>query len=259
VDFPVYIRIGPYALHPHSVFEALAYAIAFLAYLFLRRRREDTIGSDQRLWVVTAAFVGGAIGSRFLYLLEDPVSSWTHWNDFTYLFGGKSIIGGLIGGLVAVEWIKPRIRVRQSTGDLFAIPLALGIATGRVGCFLTGLADRTYGTATTLAWGVDFNDGIYRHPAPLYEIVFLVPLAYFLWRRMEPNFNGDVFRLFMVSYMGWRLAIDFLKPGLAFAGLTTLQWACVGVLAYYHDFILRTVAVAWAVLTSPRKRRVSIP
>ncbi len=86
--------------------------------------------------------------------------------------GGKTIVGALIFGLISVELMKRYIGVRQSTGDLYAIPLALGIAIGRIGCFLTGLSDNTYGTPTTLPWAINFGDGIPRRgvegslPAP---------------------------------------------------------------------------------------------
>lgn len=238
MKFPVYIGVGTYVLHPHLVFEALAYAAGFRVYLKLRRRWGDPIGWDERLWVFTGATVGAAIGAKLLSWLEDPLATWSHRNDLAYLLTGTTIIGGLIGGLIAVEWIKRLIGVRKRTGDLFAIPLAIGIAIGRIGCFLSGLPDHTYGNPTNLPWGVDFGDGLPRHPTQLYEIGILLLITYFLWRRMAgPHRNGDVFRLFMVAYMGWRLAIDFLKPGVPFAGLTALQWACVAVLIYYHDFL----------------------
>ena len=86
-------------------------------------------------------------------------------------------VGGLIGGLIAVEWTKRWLRVTIPTGDLLVVPLVAGIAIGRIGCFLTGLADRTYGLATGLPWGVDFGDGVLRHPTQIYEIVFLTGLA----------------------------------------------------------------------------------
>jgi phosphatidylglycerol:prolipoprotein diacylglycerol transferase len=90
--------------------------------------------------------------------------------------GGKTIVGALIFGLISVELMKRYIGVRQSTGDLYAIPLALGIAIGRIGCFLTGLSDNTYGIPTTLPWAINFGDGIPRHPTQLYEIIFLMLL-----------------------------------------------------------------------------------
>ena len=87
----------------------------------------------------------------------------SHLRDPAYLMGGKTMVGALVFGLVFVEVIKRYVSIKQSTGDLYAIPLAFGIAIGRIGCFLTGLADNTYGVATGLPWGVDFGDGIRRH------------------------------------------------------------------------------------------------
>jgi hypothetical protein len=52
--------------------------------------------------------------------------------------GGKTIVGALVFGLVSVELMKRYIGVHQSTGDLYSIPLAVGIAIGRIGCFPPG-------------------------------------------------------------------------------------------------------------------------
>jgi phosphatidylglycerol---prolipoprotein diacylglyceryl transferase len=130
--------------------------------------------------VIAAAVAGAAVGSKLLFLLEDPHLTWQHLHDPAYLIGGKTIVGALAFGLVSVELTKRYIGLRQSTGDLYAIPLALGIAIGRIGCFLTGLSDNTYGTATNLPWAVNFGDGIPRHPTQLYEIAFLLALIPFL-------------------------------------------------------------------------------
>jgi prolipoprotein diacylglyceryltransferase len=91
-------------------------------------------------------------------------------------------VGGLVFGLISVELTKRYIGLRDSTGDLYAIPLALGIAIGRIGCFLTGLSDNTYGTPTNLPWAINFGDGIPRHPTQLYEILFLLALIPILYR-----------------------------------------------------------------------------
>jgi len=163
-----------------------------------------------------------------------------HWRDPLFLMAGKTLVGGLLGGIIAVEWTKRQIGVARSTGDLFAIPLCVGIAIGRVGCFLTGLADNTYGSATQLPWGIDFGDGIRRHPTQLYEIVFVIALAFFLERVFRrPHREGDVFKLFMVGYLSWRLATGFLSPDPAFGPLTVIQWTCVAGLLYYGRDIRR--------------------
>jgi prolipoprotein diacylglyceryltransferase len=191
--------------------------------------------------------------------------------------GGKTIVGALISGLIAVELMKRYIGVRQSTGDLYAIPLALGIAIGRIGCFLTGLSDNTYGTPTTLPWAINFGDGIPRHPTQLYEIIFLllpIPILYRIVsgivilsgaevtrsetsaQSKDPSHHdsatalarsslkvflpGDAFKFFMVAYLTFRLLCDFIKPyPRILLGLGGIQWACLLTLLYYSRDIVR--------------------
>src|SRR5262245_5940899 len=245
VQFPVYIDAGPLRLHPHLVFEALAYAVGFLLYVRHRRARGDRIPDATRWSIVAAAVAGAAVGGKLLYWFEDPGATWQHAGDPVFLLQGKTIVGGLVGGLIAVEATKHVLGVRESTGDLFAVPLAVGASIGRIGCFLTGLPDRTYGAATTLPWGVDFGDGVLRHPTQLYETLFLaafaVAIAAFARRSHE---NGDLFKLFMVGYLGFRLFVDFLKPDVRFGGLSSLQWISVAVLIYYARTIKRWTSVA---------------
>jgi prolipoprotein diacylglyceryltransferase len=206
----------------------------------VRKRSGDLLTGATRWYIIAAAAAGGAIGSKVLYWFEDPMLTLARWRDPFFLMAGKTLVGGLLGGIIAVEWTKRRIGVARSTGDLFAIPLCVGIAIGRVGCFLTGLADNTYGSATQLPWGIDFGDGIRRHPTQLYEIVFVIALAFFLGRVFNrPHREGDVFKMFMVGYLSWRLATGFLSPDPALGPLTAIQWTCVAGLMYYGRDIRR--------------------
>ena len=245
MTFPVYLHIGPLRLHPHWVFETLAYAVAFRLYLQLRKRQGDTLSDDARWWIVAAAAAGAAAGAKVLHWLENPAFTFANWHDPAVLFGGKTVVGALIGGLAAVEWTKRRIGIRSRTGDLFALPLAVGIAIGRIGCFLTGTEDDPAGIRTSLPWGVNFGDGP-RHPTQIYEIVFLILLAAILARlSRKAHPPGDLFKVFMVAYFSFRLAIDFLKPEIPiYLGLSTLQWGCVAMLGYYSRDIYRWCAAA---------------
>jgi phosphatidylglycerol---prolipoprotein diacylglyceryl transferase len=219
----------------HWLFETLAYIVGFRLYLWQRRRRGDVVSDSTRWSVIAAAIAGAALGSKLLYWLEDPALTWQHRADVAFLLAGKTVVGGLVGGLIGVELTKLAFGVRQRTGDLFALPLAIGIAIGRIGCFLAGLPDRTYGTPTNLPWAVDFGDGIPRHPTQLYEVIVLIALAVWLARaERRPHANGDLFKQFMVGYLGLRVVVDFLKPGVAlFAGLTAIQWTALLTLLYY--------------------------
>lgn len=218
----------------HFIFESLAYIVGFRLYLRLRARNGDVIDEDARWWVVAAAIAGAALGSKLLFWLGDPALTLSRWNDPFYLMSGKTIVGGLLGGLVSVEWAKQRLGITRRTGDLFALPLAAGIAIGRIGCFFAGLSDDTYGLPTALPWGVDFGDGVSRHPTQLYEIIWLAGVAVWLHQMSRRRHReGDLFKSFMVLYLGFRLLLDFLKPGVALGLLTAIQWACLGALIYY--------------------------
>jgi phosphatidylglycerol:prolipoprotein diacylglycerol transferase len=231
--------------------------------------------------VIAAAVAGAALGSKLLFWLEDPQLTWHNLNNPTYRAGGKTIVGALAFGLITVELVKRYIGLHTSTGDLYAIPLTVGIAIGRIGCFLTGLSDNTYGTRTDVPWAVNFGDGIPRHPTQLYEIGFLVILIPFLYavlnrtvilsgavtkqsaltapskdlylkNRYVPKrlLPGDAFKFFMVSYVLFRLLCDFIKPyPRIFLGLGGIQWACVLLLLYYSPDITR-----WLRASPPRSQ-----
>jgi prolipoprotein diacylglyceryltransferase len=155
----------------------------------------------------------------------------------------------LLGGVVGVELVKRVIGAQGSSGDAFALPLIVGIAIGRIGCFLSGLDDHTYGNPTSLPWAIDFGDGVARHPTQLYEIAFLLVLGALLhWRRGAFDRPGDRFRAFMIAYLGFRLAVDFIKPMpmIYLGALSGIQLLCLAGLLYYHRDILRIArVVAW--------------
>jgi phosphatidylglycerol:prolipoprotein diacylglycerol transferase len=228
-------EVGAARIPAHLVFEVLAYVVAFRLYVALRRRWGDAIPTGTRWSAIAGAAVGAAIGSKLVAWLERPGELVEHLTDPVYLMGGKSIVGGLLGGLAGVEIAKKIAGEVRSTGDLFVLPLCLGIAIGRIGCFLGGLDDHTYGNATRLPWGVDFGDGVRRHPTQIYEIAALGLIAWWAMRRhASVARSGDLFRGFMLLYLAFRLAVDSIKPDpRPYLGLTGIQVACVAGLLYY--------------------------
>jgi phosphatidylglycerol---prolipoprotein diacylglyceryl transferase len=216
----------------HPLFEALGYLLGFAAYKQARQMSGDVVNERQRWRVIAAATLGALFGSRLLGVLEQAPRAPILLSRFVTPSGGKTIVGGVLGGWLGVEITKKLSGITTRTGDLFAIPLCIGIAVGRVGCLFAGLADDTYGTPTGLPWGVNFGDGIARHPTQAYEILFVTALALALKLLKErPHENGALFRIFMGAYLTWRLFIDFLKPQPLVHGLNVIQWACIGGLA----------------------------
>jgi phosphatidylglycerol---prolipoprotein diacylglyceryl transferase len=224
----------PIGSHPawHPVFETLAYAAGYAVFRWQRARQGDVVAEPQRWTVLAAAAVGALVGSRLLGLAEQwptVLEAWRAGHLLALLFspGGKTIVGGLLGGWLGVEAAKRFNGIRCRTGDLFALPLCVGIAVGRVGCFIAGLADDTYGKPTTLPWAVNLGDGIGRHPVQIYEILFLALIAIAVSAN-RPLPEGARFRIFLASYLAWRVAIDFLKPQPLIHGLNLIQWSCIG-------------------------------
>ena len=203
LTFPVQFVIGSQVIHAHFILESLAYMVGFQLMLFLRRRKGDSIRSLDRAMISSAAVFGAAIGSIVLGRLETHLWTWQ---------GGKTIVGGLVGGLLCVEFAKKALRISVSTGDVFALPIAVGTFIGRLGCFLEGLADHTYGLATSLPWGIDFGDGIRRHPTQLYEVAIMLAVFALLWRwRLRDKPVGWLFGVYLLFAGVERFLIEFLR------------------------------------------------
>jgi prolipoprotein diacylglyceryltransferase len=230
---------GPLA---HTLLEALAYFCAARLYWRQARRQLQPPARVDRWLLLGCVIFGSALGSKSLHVLE-------HWNalhesgDLRGWFGGKSVLGGLMGGTLGAELGKKLIGWTHSTGDAWVTPLTVGLIIGRLGCQLSGIWDETYGIPTSLPWGWDYGDGIPRHPTGLYEI-FAVFILWAGTRGRWGTSSGTRFAAFLLGYCLLRLSIDFLKPpfGAAaagslpvtlFEGLTAIQWtALVGVASY---------------------------
>jgi phosphatidylglycerol---prolipoprotein diacylglyceryl transferase len=242
MEFPAYLTIGVVKLHPHPVFESIAYFVSLR--LALVRFRKSTVQPEQRGIVIAGGLIGGMLGAKLLAIVQHLDLLWTgQANIGMLLISGKTIVGALLGAVFGVEVTKKILKIETATGDAFAYPLIVGTAIGRVGCFLTGLSDQTYGVPTSLPWGVDFGDRIFRHPTQLYEVVFMLMLLIFLkYRERKPYLQGDLFRFYMICYLTFRWSIDFIKPDFRpLFGMSAIQIVCLFGLVYYRQAIHRLI------------------
>src|ERR1700730_2918850 len=168
--------------HYYTLFMILALVVFLVARHF--QPRLTALPWWHRVALALAAFVGGAIGDKLPFVFASD----TNWlSREAWLTDGKTITTGLMGAYLAVELTKFTLEIRVKTGDTFAVPLALALTVGRWGCFFNGCC---YGTETSLPWGVDFGDGLRRHPTQVYESLFHLTMAAVLWGTM----TWDVFR-----------------------------------------------------------------
>lgn len=228
----------------HLVIEYLAFFIAFRYYIFLRKKSADPISSNNRLSIIVGAIFGALFLSRLLAFFENPV---LHYEQgWLSILNNKTIMGGLFGGLLGVELAKKIIGEKQSSGDLFTRPIIFGIIVGRIGCFLAGIKEFTYGIETASFLGMDVGDGLQRHPIALYEIVFLIFLFFLINKLQKKQIeSGMLFKIFMISYFSFRFFIEFIKPNTFFIlGLSSIQYLCLICLFYYYNTLRKGIIYA---------------
>ncbi len=204
----------------HEFFTVAGFAVAGAVLVALARK--DGRNDPVLWWIVGGSLLGGALftklGTLWRYLpeAENPTLG-----DI-WIYGGKTVLGGLAGAYIGAEVTKRLIGYRRRTGDMFAPAVALGLAVGRVGCFLT----EQVGTPTSLPWGITLSadvaarvpncpqclTGAPMHPSFLYEIVFLLILTGVLFRlRPRVKTEGDTFKVFLISYGVFRFIVEFVR------------------------------------------------
>lgn len=239
--------------------EWLALFIGFQTYRYIQKQ----VKSDNHLikkpahfldgaqfWIIMGCLLGAAIGNKVAYWLEYPHiinQAFSGQLPLAIVVSGQSIIGGLLGGLIGIEIIKKIIRYQHSTGDHMVLPIMIGTTVGRIGCLLAGLYDSTYGIPTSLWWGVDYGDGIARHPTQIYEIIFIWAWGSWLLghRHWFAPQSGLLFKYYLAGYLLWRLFVDAIKPmpfnylsHTAYA-LSGTQLLCLIALVCYVPLVVR--------------------
>ena len=183
VMYPELLKIGPVTIYSYGLMAALG----FLLGGFLLERELQRVGKNKDLAgsIIIAAIIGGIIGSKIYYLIQNP--HLLQEDFFGSIFSGAGLIwyGGVIGGALSVSWwIRRKGLSFYLVGDLMAPLLLLGQAMGRLGCFFSG--DGCYGPAADVPWAMTFPNGVVPttvpvHPTPLYDTTLLIFLFFILW------------------------------------------------------------------------------
>lgn len=228
--------IGPIKIYTWGLFIGLAFSVGYFWVLWQGRKKG--LADGKIIGLVLFIFFGAAMGSRVLFLLQEP-SRWLA--DVSLLWridaGGLMLWGGILGGILAGRWYIKKIGWSwRAIADLATPALALGIGIGYLGCFLI---NDHIGTPTSLGWGILWPDGITRHPVAAYLSLAgfsLFGIFWFLARKIKQP--GQLFLLFTASFSAWRFLLDFARQAegpLAdphWLGLTSSQWVGMGMLVF---------------------------
>jgi len=144
--------------------------VAVVSAVGLATWRAVRVGVDPELILTLAfwAFVPGILGARLFYVVQ----KWPH--EFAPIYdsggvrallvssiniaqGGIVFYGSLIGGILGTAAFLYQYKLPAlATLDLITPSLMLGLAIGRIGCFLNGCC---YGGMCELPWAVTFPEG----------------------------------------------------------------------------------------------------
>jgi phosphatidylglycerol:prolipoprotein diacylglycerol transferase len=221
------------------------FALGFLACgcVLARRLRELDRPVDWAYELVFAALLGGVIGARGYYVIQNYGE--VKHDLLGSMFSGSGLVwyGGAIGGAIAVlVWMRWRDALQLEMFDMCATALALGYAIGRIGCQVSG--DGDYGIRSSLPWAMGYPHGtlptppgVRVQPTPIYETVSMCLLAYLLWHLRDRVRPGVVFALYLVGSGLERFLVEFIRRNKeVLVGLTAPQ---------LESLVLLAIGLAW--------------
>lgn len=227
----------------------LAFMLLAVAAFFLARRLfpapRPRLTRLESLTLGLAAFVGGTLAAKLPFVWD---SGSGFWDWATWAADGKTITTGLVGAYLSVELTKLFLGIRAKTGDGLAIPVAVALAVGRLGCFVNGCCA---GCPTSLPWCVDFGDGVCRHPTQIYESLFHAVWAVILVRLTQRDLlRYQRLKVYLIAYCVYRFLIEFIRIEPKWLGELTYYQVVVAAFAVF-------LAVQW-VIDARRLRRETV-
>lgn len=236
---PILIKIGPATIYSWGVMFVLAFAIGFV--IAIREGKRKNIPQEEVTNLALYLLVGGLVFARLifaifnapLFYLNDP------WRIFMIWEGGLAFHGALLGGILAGYLFSRVSKIPLGKlADLVTPSLALGLAIGRIGCFLGGHCE---GVATNLPWAVNFPGLVgRRHPTQLYELVLDLGVFVFVWaRRNKIKFDGHLFLVYLILYSFVRMFVEIFRDSQALFGPVTYAQGISALIIVGASLIIR--------------------
>lgn len=233
---PQLSQIYGFAIPSYSFFVLLGLVIGIFIYFY--NSDKDKAFNENAMIIFASALIFGIIGAKIPIWIANYKLIFSNPHDLSLILSGRTIMGGLIGGTLGVLLVKKILKIKIRIGNQIAPAVAIGVAIGRFGCLLRGCC---YGIATRLPWGVDFGDGILRHPTQAYEIIFnLIMFIYLSNKQKSEQEPGRLFAVYLNSYFIFRFFLEFIRVEANYIyGLSTYQWVCVIGVIYINRKLLK--------------------
>lgn len=211
-----------------TLFNGIGVAVGLLVYWFESRRRK--LNTDGMAKVAIIGIICGILAARLIERIAEGANFGSMMNP---LIGGRTILGGVLGGWIAVEVTKRRMGIRVSTGPLWALAMPIGEFFGRIGCYFNGCC---FGKTCSLPWAI-YQHGEMRHPTQLYMAGASLAIFVISWTLRD---HPKVFPIYMILWAGSRFIIEFFRePAGKPALLSLAQIACLAIIVWCSVSLLR--------------------
>jgi phosphatidylglycerol:prolipoprotein diacylglycerol transferase len=218
---PNLFKVGGLAITWHGLITAAAIVVGVSLAVNLGKR--FNYGEDDAYGVAVVGVVGGIIGARALYVMENWKSMDMPWEMFRVTEGGISIWGAIIGGIgCGLAYGLWRRLVPWRGLDVGAMGLILGMAVGRIACLVTG---DTFAKSSHLPWAVEYTNVHSpgwghgpQHPAVAYEMIgdlIILGIIALMVLRFRVK-AGYAFASLLVMYSLMRFGVSYLRVDSAF-------------------------------------------
>ena len=214
-------------LSTFGLFVALGFVLGALEFRrTILHRKMDPIIADR---VASLSVLSGLLGGRIFFLFEARSLIHSREDFFAVLTGPGGFVfhGGFLLAALMISLYSSWKRIPPlHMADLIAPSIALGYATGRIGCFLSG--DGCFGTGSPFSFfpltvtpgpfSLMSTGGVAVWNTPLMESVVAFFLFRYLKRKSENSTsdknrkrNGRIFAFLLVGYGALRFPVEFLR------------------------------------------------
>ncbi len=244
VDIPAYIfKYGSFELRWYGLVYAFTYLLCL--WFLMRNYKKLKMNYPQTESLMFWLLGGMLVGARVMhFLINDPIMFITEpWRLFTIWRGGMSFFGAFLGILgFGYYWMKKNKKNFLATADVLVVPIAFGIALGRIANLLN---QELVGTVTNVNWCFMFKGySQCRHPYVLYAsfthfLLFGILLYVTKIKNMKKMRDGVVLLAFTLFYTILRFIVDFWREDLRFLGLTSWQYISIIVFSIGLYFLIK--------------------